>query len=146
MSGLYLWMKSLHLITATAWFASLFALAWLYFLHVRSAAQSDSGVFHAQLSEVERILLKRIVNPLMVIALLLGTLTLVLNPIWLKSGWMHAKLLLVIGISAYHGILAKTYRQLAEQKPVSQSKVMLLCWLPFVLLTGIGILVIVKPF
>ncbi len=145
-ASLYLWVKSLHLISATAWFASLFALAWLFFLHVRSVAHSDSGSFQTQLSEIERILLKRIVNPLMIIALLLGIMTLVLNPAWLKSGWMHAKLLLVIGLCGYHGVLAKTQRQLAAQSPVTLSKIQVLCWLPFVLISGIAILVVVKPF
>ena len=144
MPGLYLWIKSLHLISAMGWFASLFALAWLLLLQARTLTETDT--VQAQISEASRILLKRIVNPLMLIALLLGVIALVLNPDWLKSGWMHAKLLLVVAMCGYHGVLAKSQRQLAAQTPVSLAKLRLLCWLPFALITGIAILVIVKPF
>lgn len=146
MPELYLWIKSLHLLSAMSWFASLFALAGLCLLHARSATQTDAHPFQAQIAEFGRLLLKRIVNPLMLIALLLGVITLALNPAWLKSGWMHAKLLLVIGLCGYHGVLAKTQRQLAEHQPVSLNKIRTLCWLPFLLMTGIAILVVVKPF
>ena len=139
---LYALSTSAHLIAVISWVASLFAVAVLLPFH----AQSPEAAVKAKLVHIEHFLLKRLANPLMLVALILGVLVLVLNPILLKAAWMHAKLLFVVFFCAYHGILAKSRRQLAEGVEVSVGKLKVLAFLPFVFTSIIVFLVLAKPF
>jgi putative membrane protein len=101
MSSGYLWVKAFHIVFVASWFAGLFYLPRI-FVNL-AMVPSDS---HA---ERERLLLMarklyRFSSLLMVPALVLG------GVLWLAygvgrgpgSGWMHAKLLLVVGAIGYH--------------------------------------------
>ena len=114
MSNAYLWVKALHIIFVASWFAGLFYLPRLFVNLAMVPADS-----HA---ERERLLLMarklyRFSNILMTIALVLG-LTL-----WLCFGigkgpgqiWLHIKLILVIGVIAYHHVCRKVVPALLEQ-------------------------------
>jgi protoporphyrinogen IX oxidase len=139
---LYAISKSVHLIAVMSWIASLFSVAVLLPFHVKTT----EAVVKEKLVQIEHFLLKRLANPLMLVALILGVVTLVLNPVLLKAPWMHAKLLFVVFFCAYHGVLAKARRQLAEGTAVSAGKVKMLSVLPLVLTSIIVFLVIAKPF
>ncbi len=140
---LYALSKSAHLIAVISWIASLFSLAVLLPFHVQAAAET---AVRDKLAQIEHFLLKKLANPLMLVTLILGVATLVLNPILLKAPWMHAKLLMVVILCGYHGSLAKTRRLLAEGDTVSLQKTRVLGILPLVLTAIIVFLVIVKPF
>jgi putative membrane protein len=101
MSSSYLWVKAFHIVFVASWFAGLFYLPRI-FVNL-AMVPSDS---HA---ERERLLLMarklyRFSSLLMIPALGLGLV------LWLYyrvgfgpgSGWMHAKLLLVLGAIGYH--------------------------------------------
>lgn len=139
---LYAISTSAHLITVMAWVASLFSVAVLLPFHVKTT----EAVVKEKLVQIEHFLLKRLANPLMIVALVLGVATLVLNPILLKSPWMHAKLLFVVFFCGYHGALAKSRRQLAEGIDVNVGKLKVLTVLPLVFTSIIVFLVLVKPF
>jgi len=139
---LYAISKSVHLIAVMSWVASLFSVAVLLPFHVKTT----EAVVKEKLVQIEHFLLKRLANPLMLVALILGVVTLVLNPVLLKAPWMHAKLLFVVLFCGYHGALAKARRQLAEGTTVKAGKVKVLSVLPLVLTSIIVFLVIAKPF
>jgi uncharacterized membrane protein len=66
---------------------------------------------------------------------------------FLASGWMHAKLLLVLAMSGMHGFLSRWVRAFAADRNLhSQKFYRFINEVPTILMIGIVILVIVKPF
>ena len=145
MSG-YLWVKALHIVFVSSWFAGLFYLPRI-FVNL-AQVPSDS---HA---ERERLLLMarklyRFSSLLMLPALLLGFW------LWLGygigrgpgSGWMHLKLLLVVGVVGYHHMCRGILRNFEKLENRRRER-----WFRFfnetavLLFAAIVILVVVKPF
>ena len=142
-SGLYLWLKAFHVIAVIAWMAGMLYLPRLFVYH----CAAEPGSTQSETFKVmERRLLRVIVNPAMVATWVLG-LWLAWEGGFLKAGWLHGKLLLVLILSAVHGLLSRCVREFAEDRNVrSQKFYRILNEVPAVLMVGIVILVIVKPF
>jgi putative membrane protein len=95
---------------------------------------------------MERRLLKAIINPAMAVTWVLG-LYLVWDGGWYTSGWMHAKFALVLVMSGLHGVYVRRLKEFAADKNTKPAKYYrILNEVPTVLMIGIVILVIVKPF
>ena len=141
--GLYLWLKALHVIAVIAWMAGMLYLPRLFVYHCEAEAGSkQSETFKV----MERRLLRAIINPAMIASWVLG-LWLVWEGGFLKSGWMHGKFVLVLLLSALHGFLTRWTREFAEDRNVhSQKFYRIVNEVPTLLMIGIVILVIVKPF
>src|SRR5947209_4783320 len=139
----YLWLKALHVMAIVAWMAGLLYLPRLFVYHAEVPAGSDQ----ARIFEfMEQRLLRIIMNPALITVWITG-LTLAIWGGWFKSGWLHGKLILVIGLSAAHMYFARQRRLLAEgrdQKSAGFYRV--LNEAPTILMVGIVVLVIVKPF
>jgi putative membrane protein len=142
-SGLYLWLKAFHVIAVIAWMAGMLYLPRLFVYHCEAEVGSkQSEIFKV----MERRLLRAIINPAMVLTWVLG-LWLAFDGGFLKSGWFHGKLLLVLILSGLHGFLARCVRDFAADANVrSQRFYRILNEVPALLMVGIVILVIVKPF
>jgi putative membrane protein len=139
----YLWLKALHVTAIIAWMAGLLYLPRLFVYHADAPAGSDQA---RTFELMERRLLRIIMNPAMIIVWITG-LTLAISGGWFKSGWLHGKLLLVIGLSAAHMYFARQRRLLAEGRAEkSAGFYRALNEAPTLLMIGIVILVIVKPF
>jgi putative membrane protein len=140
---LYMWLKAFHVIAIIAWMAGMLYLPRLFVYHCETARGSiQSETFKI----MERRLLKAIINPAMIAAWVLG-LYLAIDGGWFRSGWLHGKLLLVIALSAVHGVLVKRTREFAEDRNTRPARYYrILNEVPTVLMIGIVILVIVKPF
>ena len=140
---LYLWLKALHVIAVIAWMAGLLYLPRLFVYHC--AAQAGS-VQSETFKVMERRLLKAIMNPAMAAVWLLGVV-LAWQGGWLTSGWLLAKLALVLGLSALHRILARQVKIFAADKNTRPARYFrILNEVPTLLMIGIVILVVVKPF
>ena len=140
----YLWLKALHVLAMVAWMAGLLYLPRLFVYH----AQVGPGTPQAETFKVmERRLLKAIVNPAMAIVWITG-LWLAFSSGYIKTaGWLHAKIGLVILLSGFHGFLAATTKRFAaDSNSRSVGFFRVANEVPTVLLIGIVILVIVKPF
>ncbi len=100
----YLWFKSLHIVGVVVWFAGLFYLVRLFIYHREAEDMEESlrGAFQSQYGLMERRLANIIATPGMVVAVVCAIGLLVINPAWLKQGWMHAKLAIVAALLAYH--------------------------------------------
>jgi putative membrane protein len=96
--------KAIHVIAVIAWMAGLLYLPRLFVYHTQAAAGSNTS---ETFKVMERRLLKAIMNPAMIVTWLAG-LWIVWQGGWYMAGWFHAKLLLVIGMSAVHGMLARS--------------------------------------
>lgn len=141
----YLWIKALHVISIIAWMAGMLYLPRLFVYHCgaeRGSVQSET------FKVMERRLLKAIINPAMAGTWIFGITMIALNPELLKGqGWLHAKLTLVLVMSGVHGVLAKYVRLFANDANTKPQKYFrILNEVPTVLMIGIVILVIVRPF
>jgi putative membrane protein len=140
---LYQWLLVLHLLSLISWMAALFYLPRLFVYHVESGLQSPQ----AQTFQVmERRLLRGIATPAMVATWIFG-LWLAAQGGWFAAGWLHAKILLVILMSAFHGVCVRWMRDLAAGKSAHSARFFrIVNEVPTVLLILIVILVVIKPF
>jgi protoporphyrinogen IX oxidase len=141
--GLYLWLKALHVIAIIAWMAGMLYLPRLFVYHCVAAPGSvQSETFKV----MERRLLRAIMNPAMVASWVLG-LWLAWSGNWFSAPWFHGKLALVIAMSGVHGMLARWTRDFAaDRNRHSQKFFRIMNEVPTLLMIGIVILVVVKPF
>ncbi|MBX9709465.1 MAG: protoporphyrinogen oxidase HemJ [Xanthobacteraceae bacterium] len=140
---MYEWIKALHVIAAISWMAGMLYLPRLFVYH----CDAEPGSKQAETFKLmEGRLLKIIINPAMAATWLAG-LWLAWAGQWEKAGWFHAKFALVIVMSALHGFLVGRVRDFAaDRNTKSQRFYRILNEIPALLMIGIVILVIVKPF
>jgi protoporphyrinogen IX oxidase len=139
----YLWIKALHVVSIIAWMAAILYLPRLFVYHSVAAVGSESS---ETFKVMERRLLKAIMTPAMIVAWATG-LALAWTGGWFSAGWLHGKLLLVVLLSAAHGMLAAQVKRFAQDRNErSQTFFRVFNEVPTLLMVGIVILVIVKPF
>jgi len=137
-----LWLKAFHYIFIVTWFAGLFYLPRLFVY----AAEGPSNETMALFKVMQRRLLM-ITHIGGVLAVGFGLALLLAAPGWLSQGWMHAKLLLVAGLVAYHLYCIRIVGQFAADANHRSSR--FYRWfneVPAVFLVLIVVLVVVKPF
>ena len=139
----YYWLKAGHIIFVIFWMAGLFMLP-RYFVYHQEAAQDSPEA--AAWVERERKLLKIILLPSIIAVWAFGIALAVTIGAW-DQGWLHAKLLLVLVLSGYHGWLAGYARKLARgERPLEGRKLRLLNEVPGVAAALIVVLAVIKPF
>ncbi|MBI5255551.1 MAG: CopD family protein [Burkholderiales bacterium] len=144
MSSAYLWVKAFHIVFVASWFAGLFYLPRL-FVNLAMVAPDS----HA---ERERLLLMsrklyRFSNLLMVVAITLGLVLWLGYGVGQGQGWMHAKLLLVVGVIGYQHVcrtMLRRFEQLANQRSHRWYRVF--NEVTVLLFAAIVVLAVVKPF
>lgn len=139
----YLWLKALHVLAIISWMVGMLYMPRLFVYHVEAPVGSPQ----AKTFEVmERRLQKAIMLPAMIVAWLTG-LWLAYSGGWFKAGWLHGKLLLVVILTGVHGYLAAERKKLAAGTSTHDSRFFrIINEVPTLLLIGIVILVVVKPF
>jgi putative membrane protein len=139
----YVWVKSLHVISIIAWMAGMLYLPRLFVYHADAKIGSDKS---ETFKVMERRLLKAIMNPAMISAWIFGLWTAYELNTW-TDGWFHAKLFLVLVMSGVHGHLAKCVKVFAvdqNRRPARYYRI--INEVPTVIMIAVVILVIVKPF
>lgn len=140
-----LWIKTLHIVFVTSWFAGMFYLPRIFV----NLAMLDAN---APAAERDRLLLMarklyRFIGPLMLLAIALGLVLWLYYGIGKGSLWLHLKLALVIGMGAYHGHCGKLLKRFERGQNTHSHR-----WyrwfneLPVLVLVAIVVLVVVKPF
>lgn len=110
------------------------------------ASQPGQPMFDT-LSNAAKLLRRMIMTPSMVLVWVFGVAMLVANPALLSAGWLHAKLVLVVAMTGMHGFyLVQGKRIDTGVASVDARRLRLLNEVPFLLLIGIVILVVVRPF
>jgi putative membrane protein len=137
------WLKALHIIAVIAWMAGLLYLPRLFAYHAGVEARSEL----AETFEVmERRLLRVIMNPAMIVVWITGPL-LAWRQGMLHDRWLWAKLVLVGALTLYHHALARWRKDLAGGRTRRGQKFYRIAnEIPTMLMIGIVILVVVKPF
>jgi putative membrane protein len=140
---MYEWLKALHLVAIISWMAGLLYLPRLFVYHCTAEPGSrQSETFKV----MERRLLRFIMNPAMIATWLLG-LWLAWQGGWFAAPWLHAKLALVLALSGFHGLLARSVKDFAADKNRRSPKFYrVINEIPTVLMILIVILAVVKPF
>jgi protoporphyrinogen IX oxidase len=140
---LYYWLKSAHLIFVIFWMAGLFMLPRFFVYHQESDVGSEEST---RWVDREARLIKIILNPSMIIVWILGLL-LAWQQHYFSSGWFHAKLLFVIGLSAYHGWMVGYAKKLARnERTMTGKQLRLFNEVPGIAAAIIVVLAIAKPF
>ncbi|HEX6120866.1 MAG TPA: protoporphyrinogen oxidase HemJ [Dongiaceae bacterium] len=140
---LYDWLKALHIIAVIAWMAGMLYLPRLYVYHAGAKPGSELS---ETLKTMERRLLRAIVNPAMIAAWAFGLSLAWLGNHW-GEGWFHAKLALLLLMQIIHAFLARWRRAFANDANTHSARFYrVVNEIPTVLLIGIVILAIVKPF
>ena len=140
---MYEWLKAFHVIAIIAWMAGMLYLPRLFVYHCEAEPGSRQS---ATFKLMERRLLAAIMTPAMVVSWALG-LWLAWSGGWYAAGWLHAKIFLVLVLSGVHGFLARCVREFAtDRNRHSQKFYRIINEVPTVLMIGIVILAVVKPF
>ena len=139
------YIKAFHIIAIIAWMAGLLYLPRLFVYHSMSKVGSEQS---ETFKVMERRLLKGITTPAMLASWVFGLILAFSGVIdWSKDGWFHAKLLLVVLLSAYHGLLAMWTRDFALDRNTRSARFYRIAnEIPMLLMIGIVILVVVRPF
>jgi len=145
---LYLWIKAFHIVAMVAWMAGMLYLPRLFVYH---CAAEKGSVQSETFKAMERRLLRAIINPAMIATWVLGLWLAWLGPDsrygWFSSGWLQAKIVLVLALSAMHGLFARWTRHFAADKNQHTQKFYrIINEIPTVLLILIVLLVVLKPF
>ena len=142
-ASFYPWVKAAHVVAVIAWMAGMLYLPRLFVYHAEAAVGSEKS---ETFKVMERRLLRAIINPAMVATWALG--------LWLgwkgfafAAGWLHAKIALVVALSALHGYFSGAVRRFAEDRNVRTARHWrIMNEVPTALMILIVILVVVKPF
>jgi putative membrane protein len=139
----YLWLKAGHVIFVIFWMAGLFMLPRFFVYHQESALGSPED---KEWASREAKLLKIILWPSLIVVWVLG-LSLAITTGAFQEGWFHAKLALVMALTAYHIWLAGYAGKLAKgERTLTGKRLRMLNEVPGIAAALIVILVIVKPF
>ena len=106
-----LWVKAFHIVFVVTWFAALFYLPRLFVYH----AISDDKVSNERFKIMERKLYRGIMTPSAILTLIFGGWMLSYYSLEQVAAmqWLHAKLMLIVMLLAYHiycGRLLKQFR------------------------------------
>ena len=142
-SNLYPWLKAFHVMAVIAWMAGMLYLPRLFVYH----SEAEMGSRQSETFKVmERRLLRGIINPAMVVSWALG-LWMVYDGGWISAYWLQSKLLLVVALSGIHGMLARWTGDFAADRNRHTARFYrIVNEVPAVLMIGIVIMVVIKPF
>jgi putative membrane protein len=142
---LLLYIKAFHVIAIIAWMAGLLYLPRLFVYHAQSKVGSEQS---ETFKVMERRLLRLITTPAMLASWVLGLALAFSGAIdWSSDGWFHAKLVLVLMLSAYHGCLAMWTKDFALDRNTRSARFYRIAnEIPTILMIFIVILVVVRPF
>ncbi len=138
----YLWVRALHLIAVIFWMAGMFMLPRYFAYHAECAVGSaEDKAWQAR----EQRLLRIIVNPSMAATWVLGLM--LAAHVGFDGGWLHAKIFLVLLLSAFHGLLGRWRKVFARGENQRDSRFYrMVNEVPSLFVIVIVILAVVKPF
>ncbi len=137
--------KAFHLMAMVAWFAGLFYLPRLFVYHT----ETNDPEGYQRFCVMEQKLYRAIMTPAAIVTIVLG--------LWMTWAyaweayrgfyWLHAKLLLAVGLVIYHAICGYYVRQFAQQSN-TRGHVFFRVFneVPVLFLAGMIWLAVAKPF
>lgn len=143
LSSAYPWIKSIHIIAVISWMAGLLYLPRLFVNHVTATPDAAE-----MLTRMEERLLRIIMRPAAVVTLIFGGLLLATPGVvdW-SQGWIHLKLLCVVGLFIMHGLMERwrgDFARGANRHPARFFR--MINEVPTLLMIVIVLMVVAKPF
>ncbi|MGF7169996.1 putative membrane protein [Sphingobium xanthum] len=139
----YPWVLAGHVIFVIFLMASLFMMPRFFVYHHQTVVGSPEDLAWI---DRENRLRRIIMNPALIIVWIFGLLLAFHIGAW-SEGWFHAKLLLVIILSGFHGWIVGYAKKLARgERPWPEKRLRMINEVPALLVTFVVILVIVRPF
>lgn len=141
---LYPWLRIGHIVFVVFWMAGLFMLPrqCIYMLDHAPGSEGE-----AKWADRMRKLRSVILTPSIIVVWILGLMLAIGLGAFTGAGWLHAKLLLVVILSGYHGWLVAQSKKMARgERPLTEKTLRILGEVPALLLVLIVTLVILKPF
>jgi putative membrane protein len=140
---MYLYLKALHIIAVISWMAGMLYLPRLFVYHC--AAETGSAQSET-FKMMQRRLYRAIMTPAMIVSWVLG-IALAMQGHWFDTGWFGAKVALVLGMSALHGLFGRWAGAFAaDRNPHTAKFFRIVNEIPTVLMIAIVLLATVKPF
>ena len=136
------WIKAWHVVFMVTWFAGLFSLPRLFVYH--ASATDAAGIERFRVME-SRLFTIMTIGAVLTVAF--GAWLLARNPALLATGWLRAKLVLVALLAVYHVLTWRLMREFAAGRNARSAR-----WyrwfneIPSLLLVGIVLLAVVRPF
>lgn len=140
---IYLTIKAFHIMAVIAWMAGLFYLPRLFVYHAEAKPGSDKS---ETFKVMERRLLRAIMNPAMILVWLLGGWLAYESEAW-REHWFHAKFLLVCILTVFHHALGRWRKAFEADRNERPARFFRIAnEVPTVLMAGIILLVVLRPF
>ena len=141
--SIYQFLKAGHVIFMVFWLAGLFMLPrqCMYMLDHAPGSEGEAK-WATRMGKLRKIIL----TPSLIIVWVLG-LSLAIAGGHFAFGWLHAKLLLVLVLTGYHGWLVGQTKKMARGlRPLTEARLRMIGEVPGLLLVLIVVLVYLKPF
>jgi len=138
------WFRAIHIIAVIAWMAGL--LIYPRLLVYRLEAQGDER-FEAAMEKAADSTRRIILTPAMIVVWLMGLAMIGHNwEFYVTQVWFWGKIVLVVGLSAFHGFLIGLGRKVgAGERPIEPRKLRMMNEIPMVIAIFAVILVVVQP-
>lgn len=113
MAEYYLIVKTIHIVSVILWMAGLIMLPRLYFCHI-GAKNNEAEKF----AELEKRLLAFTINPAMIFVFITGLALIMITKVGAPGtgAWIHVKLLMILVLAGFHGLLAAERKKILEGK------------------------------
>jgi len=142
-TSFYPWLVAIHVIAMVAWMAGIFYLPRLFVYHADAPIGSDKS---ETFKIMERRLLRAIMGPAMTVTWIAGLWLAIWSRAYQET-WMMLKFGLVVGMTGIHIWLAARQKDFAADRNTRPARTYrIVNEAPTLLLVGIVILVIVRPF
>ncbi|MCB1669265.1 MAG: protoporphyrinogen oxidase HemJ [Porticoccaceae bacterium] len=143
-TGIHSWIEAFHIISVVCWFAALFYLPRLFVYH----ASAEDDISNERFKIMERKLYRGIANPSMIASLVFGLALFSTAPdYFLSSVWFHVKVVLVVLLIGYHHMCLAYLKKFRDNNNTKSH--VFFRWfneVPVIMLIGIVVMVVVRPF
>jgi len=144
MQDYFMWYKALHVIFVMSWMAAMFYMPRLFVYHTKAEIGSEMD---KTFQLMEHKLLKLIMTPSMILTYFFGIVIAYIYGFVALGVWFHIKMTAVIGLTIFHGLLAKWRKDFINgNNKHSEKFYRLINEIPPILMVVAVVMVIVKPF
>ncbi|MBB4197235.1 hypothetical protein CCR94_14475 [Rhodoblastus sphagnicola] len=139
----YLWVKTAHVAFVFFWIAGLFALPrYLIYMHSTQPGSKEEAQWTERCNRLRYIIL----TPALIASWVFG-LSLAFNIGFEGNYWLHAKLLIVVLLTAYHLWMVSLGKKMSlGKRPVAEKTLRIANEAPAIATILVVIFVIVRPF
>lgn len=144
MHNYYLWFKAFHVVSMISWMVGLLYLPRLYVYHTRVEKGSEMD---KMFQLMESRLLRIIMNPAMIITYASGIINSYIYGLTTLGKWFHIKMLAVLVLTIFHGLLARWRRNFVNGNNIHSEKFFRVAnELPTIMMIIAVFMVVIKPF